>query len=106
MATYSTGITATWGSVTFAEVQGLAWSYGGAGGKGWSSPWSDELGSVQISCLGTAGVGTGNQGTKNTLTITGGGMSLTCPAIYESVQAQAELNGVTRYQVTLKILDQ
>lgn len=31
-------------------------------------------------------------------------MTLSCKAVFESVSAQAELNGITRYNVTLKIL--
>lgn len=104
MATYSTGITAAWGSVTFGEVQSLSWTWGGGGSKGRSEPWSDEVGTVQLQCLGTAGVSTANAGVRATLTITGGGCDLTTPACFESLGVDAELNGVTRYTVTLKIL--
>lgn len=106
MATYSTGITATWGSVTFAEMQSLSWNYGGAGAKGRLAPWSDELGTVSIQCLSTTGISTANVGLRDVLTIGGGGCGLTTYAVYESVGVDAELNGVTKYTVTLKILDQ
>lgn len=106
MATYSTGITATWGSVTFGEMQSLSWNYGGAGGKGRDAPWSDELGTVSIQCLSATGIATASAGTRAQLTITGGGCGLTAYAVYESVAVDAELNGVTKYTVTLKILDQ
>lgn len=106
MATYSTGITATWGTVTFGEMQSLSWSYGGGGSKGRDAPWSDELGTVSIQCLSATGISTANAGTRAQLTVTGGGCALTTYAVYESVSVDAELNGVTKYTVTLKILDQ
>jgi hypothetical protein len=106
VATYSTGITATWGSVTFGEMQSLSWTHGGSGSKGRGAPWTDELGTVSIQCLGATGISTANAGQRNQLTITGGGCTLTTYAIWESLSVDAELNGVTRYSVSLKILDQ
>jgi len=105
VATYSTGITATWGSVTFGEMQSLSWTWGGGGAKGRSAPWSDEIGSVSIQCLGGTGISTANAGLRQQLTITGGGCTLTTYAIWDSVAVDAELNGVTKYSVSLKILD-
>lgn len=105
MATLSTGITCTWNGTSFGEVTGLSWSYGGGMPKGRSTPWTDELGSVTVQCLSATGVGTGNYGTRATLVIAGGGADLTVPALYESVTVSPELNGVTRYGVTFKILD-
>lgn len=106
MATYSTGISATWGSVTFAEMQSLSWNYGGAGAKGRSAPWSDELGAVSIQCLNVTGISTANVGSRQQLVISGGGCGLTVQAVYEGVSVDAELNGVTKYTVTFRILDQ
>lgn len=106
MATYSTGISATWGTHTFGELQSLSWNYGGAGGKGRSAPWTDELGTVSFQCLSDSGVSTVHNGTRAQLSITGGGCALTTYAVYESVSVDAELNGVTKYTITLRILDQ
>lgn len=106
MATYSTGISATWNSVTFHEMQSLSWNYGGAGAKGRDEPWSDELGTVSLQCLSITGIDKANVGERAELQITGGGCALTTKAVYESVSVDAELNGVTKYTVTLKILDQ
>ena len=39
------------------------------------------------------------------LVISGGGVSLTEQAVYEGFTATPELNGVTRYTVTLRLLD-
>lgn len=104
MATYSTGITATWGSVTFGEMQSLSWNWGGAGEKGRSSPWTDQPGAVSIQCLGATGLSTANAGDRGTLTITGGGCDLTATAVWDSLSCDAQLNGVTKYSVSLKII--
>lgn len=105
MATHSSGIAVTWGGVPFAEVTDLQWSYGGGSSKGRSVAWTDDAGSVSLSCLGSANISTANWGDRDTLTITGGGMDLTYVAVFEQVAASAELNGVTRYTATFKILD-
>ena len=105
MATYSTGITATFGSTTFTEVTDLSWTYGGSLPKGRSSTWTDERGSVSLTCLGSAGTSTANYGERKDITIAGGGASLTSKAVYEGVSVAPELNGVTRYTVTFRLLD-
>lgn len=104
MATYSTGITATWGSVTFGEVQELSWTYGGSAPRGRDSNWTDDAGTVDIGCLSSTGISTANYGSTATLTITGGGANISCRALYQGCGASPELNGVTRYTVSLKIL--
>ena len=105
MATYSTGITATFGSTTFAEVTDLAWTYGGALPKGRSDTWTSDAGSVTLTCLGSTGISTANYGQRDALSISGGGANLTCDAVYVGLGVAPELNGVTRYSVTFKILD-
>lgn len=107
MAQYSTGITATWNTLSFKEVQSLSWNWGGARqdrGLGTASGWTPEPGSVTLACLGLDNISSTNVGLCHGLTITGGAMTLSCKAVFESVSAQAELNGITRYNVTLKIL--
>ena len=105
MATYSTGITATFGSTTFTEVTDLAWSWGGSLPKGRNLIWTDDVGSVTLTCLGSAGVSTSSYGVRDDLVISGGGANLTCKAVCEGLGVAPELNGVTRYSVTFKILD-
>ena len=105
MATYSTGITAIFNNTTFTEVNNLSWTYGGGQPKGRGSPWTDELGTVTIGCLGSAGVSTANYGTRADLSISGGGANLTCKAVYEGLDVAPELNGVTQYTITFRILD-
>jgi hypothetical protein len=105
VASYSTGITVTWDGTAFSEVTDLTWSYGGGLPKGRSIVWTDELGSVAVTCLSTPNVSTAQYGKRATLTIAGGGASLTTLAVYEGFSVTPELNGVTRYSVTFKILD-
>lgn len=105
MATYSTGITVTWNALAFQEVVGLSWTYGGGQSKGRSVPWTDEAGTVSVECLGTNNTGISNYGTRAQLVISGGGQSLTSQAVWESLGVSSEVNGVTRYTVTLRLLD-
>lgn len=109
MATYSTGITASWGGTPFAEIVDLQWSYGGAPSKDRlaesAQRWTDEVGSVSLTCLGTANIATAEHGSRKQLVLSGGGQSLTINAIYESLSVAPELNGVTRFTVTFRLLD-
>ena len=105
MATYSTGVSVTWDGVAFAEVTALTWSYGGGPAKGRDTPWSDEVGTVTVESLGAANTSSANYGLRKQLVISGGGQSLTANAVWESLAVANELNGVTRYTVTLKLLD-
>lgn len=105
MATYSTGISATFAGTSFAEVVDLSWSYGGALPKGRDSAWTDDVGSVTLTCLSSSGVSTAGYGTRGDLVITGGGAALTNKAVYEGVNVAPEVNGVTRYTVTFRLLD-
>lgn len=105
MATYSAGITATWGGVAFAEITDLSWTYGGGPPKGRSSIWTDDVGSVSITTLGTANMSTAQYGERKQIVLGGGGQSLTSYAIFEGLTVAPELNGVTRYTATFKLLD-
>lgn len=104
MATYSTGITLSFDDSDFEEVVGLSWSYGSGLPKGRGSKWTDDLGEVSVELLG--GISTGAYGNRGELVIEGGGVDLTCMAVCTSVGVAAELNGVTRYSATFKILDE
>lgn len=106
VSVYSTGITVTWNSTTFQGVNALAWQYGGTRqdrGSAASQGWTDSPGSITFTCLGDAGITTADFGKRGAVTVTGGGMAFSGNAIFESLQADAELNGVTRYSVSLKI---
>jgi hypothetical protein len=104
VAFYSTGISATWGGVAFQEITDLSWSYGSAP-RGRDAVWTDDAGSVTITCLGANNTGLGEYGLRKQLVLSGGGQSLTNQAIWESLSVAPELNGVTRYTVTFKLLD-
>lgn len=104
MATYSTGITATWNGVPFTEVQELAWNSGGSMTSR-SVRWSADQGQVTITTLGTANVSRTNFGIRALLSISGGGADLSSYAVWQSVSVTPERNGVTRYAVTLKLVD-
>lgn len=105
MATYATGISVTWDAVPFQEVTNLSWTYGGGPSKGRSVAWTDDAGSVTVECLGTANTSVTSYGTRAQLVISGGGQSLTSYAVWESLGVASELNGVTKFTVTLKLLD-
>jgi hypothetical protein len=106
VATYSTGITASWGGTSFVEVVGLSWSYGGGPVKGRSVVWTDDVGSVSITCLGSANTSTANYGDRKQLVLAGGGQALTLNAVWESLAVSPELNGITKFTVTFRLLDQ
>lgn len=108
MAYYSTGITVTWDSTTFQEVFGLTWSHGGTRmdrGLGTSQGWTQDPGVITFSCYNYAGITTAKFGVLGQFVISGGGMANSGLAILESIDNEAELNGVTRYTVTLKIIN-
>lgn len=105
MATYSTNIAASFSGTAFSEITDMTWSYGGGPSKGRDAPWTDDLGTVSITCLGSAGISSASYGVRGDLVISGGGSALTCKAVYEGLSVAPELNGVTRYTVTFKILD-
>lgn len=103
MANYSTGIVVTWGGSAFSEVTAASHTYGGTR-KGRSSAWIGDCGSATVEMLSGSMANTGFCGTTGTLVISGGGISLTAAAIYESCGATPELNGVTRYTVNFKLI--
>ena len=105
MATYSTGISVTWGGVAFTEVVGVVPSYAGGPSKGRSVVWTDEAGTCSVECLGSTNVSTSEYGLRKQLVVSGGGVNLTTYAVYEGFVMTPEVNGVTRYTVSFKLLD-
>lgn len=105
MASYSTNVVVSWGGVQFVEVTGLDWQYGGGPSRGRSLPWTDQAGTVTVVCLGAANTATSEYGLRKQLVISGGGQALTSYAVWESLSVSNELNGVTRFTVTFKLLD-
>jgi hypothetical protein len=105
VASYSQNVSVTWGGTPFTEVVGLDWQVGGSAPKGRSVAWTDDVGTVTVATLGTANVSTAEYGSRKDLAISGGGQSLTSKAVWESLSVANEVNGVTRFTVTFKLLD-
>jgi hypothetical protein len=110
VAVYSTNISASWGGSAFAEVYELGLPLYGSVRKdrsasGTSTGWSDEVGDISISAYGAANMTLAEYGQRKSLSISGGGVSLTVNAVCTGVSATPELNGVTRYTFTAKLLD-
>lgn len=103
MATLSTGIQASFGSYALLEMTGLSWNFGGGVPIGRGIVWQPVAGQVTVESLSP--ITTAMYGTRATLTITGGGVALTTPAVCTDIAATAELNGVARYAYTFDILD-
>jgi hypothetical protein len=104
MATYSQDVGILFNGVPFQEVTGLSWSFGGAN-RGRSVPFTDTPGTVSISTLGTANTSPTLFGRRGALLIGGSGITLSRPAQWESVAVTYEVNGLIRYTVTLRLLD-
>jgi hypothetical protein len=102
VATYSTGVTATFPGATLTEIVDLSFNFGGGMPDGRGTAFKAVQGSVQISTLG--GATSSVYGTRGSLVIAGGGLALTVTAVCTDVAAVAELNGVTRYSYTFDIL--
>lgn len=102
MATYSTGITATFGSTTLTEITGLSWNWGGGTPIGRGVVFQPILGQVTIETIGSAS--TSLYGTRGSMSISGGGVSLTCTAVCTDLAVTAEVNGIARYAYTFDIL--
>ena len=105
MATYSTGMTVTWGSHTFAEITSIDIDRYGDLSRGRSVDWNDSAGTVKITTLSATGVGSANWNQKKALAVSGGSMNLAVDALYMGFSAAAELNGVTKFTVEFKILE-
>lgn len=102
MATYSTGVTATFDSTSLTEMTGLSWSWGGGMSAGRGVVFQPILGQVTIETVGSAS--TSLYGTRGSMSISGGGVSLTCTAVCTDLAVTAEVNGIARYAYTFDIL--
>lgn len=100
MATSSQGLSIAWGTATFQEVRSFAWNYGG----GSIGRESSEIGRAVVVCLGTANTAITNHGQRKQLVATGGGHNLTVDAIWDSVSATAEVNDVSSFTVSFRLV--
>jgi hypothetical protein len=110
VATYSTGISVSWGGTPFTEMYEVGVPLFGSPRKdravdATTQGWTDEVGDISVVCYGTANMSVVEYGKRKQLVITGGGFNLTQPAVCTGVTGTPELNGVTRYTFTAKLLD-
>ena len=102
IATYSTGINASFNGVSFSEITGLSWSYAGESiGRG--SIYIPSPGSVTIACLGA--VSSGTVGVRGIFSCSGGGTAFSAYGVCATVGATAALNGVTTCSMTINFVD-
>jgi hypothetical protein len=104
VATYSTGVTASFGGTPITEIVGLSVAYGSGMPEGRGTQYKPLPGQVQVESLG--GASTGFWGVMASLVLSGGGVSLTNLAVCTDVGAVAEVNGVTRYSYTFDLIGQ
>jgi hypothetical protein len=109
MATYAAGVTVSWNSVNFREVVDLKFAHGGGlpisrGGTG--TPFSVDLGSIDVVCLHTANCSFANYGKRATFSVSGGAATFMHAAIYERLAVENKVNDVQRFTVTLRFSPQ
>jgi hypothetical protein len=102
MASTSTGITVHFNGAQIFDVIDVKYDYGGGVPTARTFNWKSEMGTVTISSYGL--ISTGNWGTRGFVVINGGGMGFTNMGVCTSVGGQPQLNGVTKYSMTIKLL--
>ena len=101
MATYSQGCSVSFTGATFSEVVSVSMDRGGSIPIGRTfGGYAQDAGSVTVEALG----GSYSYGAYGTLTISGGGISLTEKAVCTGVSATAQANDVTRYSITFALI--
>lgn len=108
MATYCTGVTVSWDSVSLGEVTDIKATVGGGlplarGSTASATAWAFDAGVIDIACLSSAQLTVVKYGKKATLDISGGGINFTTKAIMQSFQMAGKVNDIARYAVTFKI---
>jgi hypothetical protein len=103
MATYATGVAATWDGTSFGEVTELSVTHGGSLPLARGSTWTLDIGTIEMKCLTTANISTANYGKRAQVTITGGGLAYSGKAVLEKFTMAGVVNDVTRYAVTLRV---
>lgn len=111
MATYCTGVTATWGGLTLGEVVEIDVTKGGSLPIGRGSTvvastgaWAIDAGTIQVSCLSTANLSMAQYGLKKPLAFTGGGLTFSTKAICQTLRMTGKVNDVARYAGSFKIV--
>lgn len=103
MAVYSQGCSVSFTGATFTEIVSVALDRGGSIPIGRDSnafSYAQDAGTVTVETLG----GSYTYGAYGTISISGGGISLTHSAVCTGVSATAQANDVTRYSVTFALI--
>ena len=101
MATYSQSCSVSFAGAALTELTSVQLELGGGMPIGRSGTYSPSGGSVSIEALASASVAWGAYGS---LSITGGGVSLTYNAVCTGKGATAAANDVTRYTFTFDLI--
>lgn len=103
MATYASGVTATFDGTSFGEVTEIRATHGGSLPMARASTWTLDVGTIEISCLATANISTAKYGKRGTVTIAGGGLAYSGTAVLEKFTLAGVVNDVARYTATLRL---
>lgn len=108
MATPCAGVTATWAasggsSVAFSEVFDVKVNLGGGLPAARDGTWTLEMGTVEVSCFGTANTSQADLFKKGTLTFSGGGLNVAVRAIMVGANTAGTVNDVARYTVRFNV---
>ena len=107
MATYSTGITATFGARVISEITNVEVTVqsGPDRARAANAHWTDNNGGATFTTLDVGDVGGSVWGAVDDLIINGGAMAINAQAMYDGFTAVSELNGVTKYTISFKFLE-
>lgn len=101
MATYSQGCTVSFAGASLSQLTSVQLELGGGMPVGRSENYSPSGGSVSVEALAP---GSFNWGQYGSLSISGGGVSLTYNAVCTGKGATAAANDVTRYTFTFDLI--
>jgi hypothetical protein len=105
MAINAAGVTVSWNSVPFQEVVDLKVLHGGdlpISRGSTLTPFSLDLGAIDVVCLGTANCTLANYGKRATFEVAGPGVVFTHKAIFQRLAVEKKVNDVQRHTVTLR----
>ncbi len=104
MASACTGVTVTWGGASLSEVFDVKITAGGSLPIGRDSVISLDAGTIDIASFSSANLGFSQRGLKKTLAFTGGGLTCSTKAIFQTFAVAGKVNDVARYTTTFKIV--
>lgn len=103
MATFASGVTATFDGTGFGEVTELKVTHGGSLPMARGSTWTLDVGTIEIACLTTANISAAKYGKRGTFTIAGGGLAYSGTAVLETFTLSGVVNDVARYTATFRL---